>query len=78
MFLHKFNRVQRRHLFTGYLAAGQLSLFFSILLNRFGAGLLPSGFPVDFLGGFFTGLSIVFNLAALVLYRQLNHSEKGF
>ena len=51
---------------NNYLAVGQLSLAISILLNHF---VEDSG-PVSFVIGLLTGLSIVFNIAFIVLFRK--------
>jgi len=49
-----------------FLAIGQLSMAISILLNHF---VEESG-PISFIIGLLTGLSIVFNIAFIVLFRK--------
>lgn len=68
MFLLNIQPMQRRlAIFAGI---GQFSLVAALLLEQFGERFLPAGFPGDFLAGFFTGLSLVFNLALLVTYSK--------
>jgi len=49
-----------------FLAVGQISMAISILLNHFAK---DSGL-ISFIIGLLTGLSIVFNIAYLVLFRK--------
>lgn len=75
MIIRKIKSNQRRF---AYLAAvGQFSLVIAILLERFVARWLPAVFPIDFLSGFFMGLSLVFNLALLVTYSRSIHTQNG-
>lgn len=74
MWIQSIQSIQHR---MAILAAiGQFALVLSILLNSFGEGFLPAAFPTDFLNGFFTGLSLVFNLAFLVTYSMYMRSQK--
>ncbi len=73
MFLQNIHSMQRRlAIFAGI---GQFSLVIALLLERFGGRFLPAGFPGDFLAGFFTGLSLVFNLALLITYSKYARSR---
>jgi len=49
-----------------FLAIGQLSMAISILLNHF----VEESAPISFIIGLLTGLSIVFNIAFIVLFRK--------
>lgn len=49
-----------------FLVIGQFSMAISILLNHF---VEESG-PISFIIGLLTGLSIVFNIAFIVLFRK--------
>lgn len=49
-----------------FLSLGMFSLSISIAIERFGRELLDTNFIV----GFFIGLSLVFNIASLVLLRK--------
>ncbi len=75
MFLQKIKSTQRR--IALYTIIGQFSLVMAILLERFVARWLPAAFPIDFLSGFFMGLSLVFNLALLVTYSKSNRTQNG-
>ncbi|MCB0747041.1 MAG: hypothetical protein KDC90_06195 [Ignavibacteriae bacterium] len=49
-----------------YLVAGQFALAISILLNQF----VKESIIVSFFIGLFTGLSVVFNIAYLLVFRK--------
>ena len=68
---------QRERTMRILFALSQIAMILAMIGQRFGAGVFPGWFPLDFVFGLLIGLSITGNLASLVYFRKRLSTKGG-